>query len=60
MTGCIYGNRYNDPRDENAPGADDYANYQEPDEFWVSGVKTRGSNRYPGHERQPVIEEGDL
>jgi hypothetical protein len=42
---CIYGNYY------------DSADI---DEFWVSGVKKRGSNRYPGYERHPVVEEGDL
>tara|TARA_Y100000034_G_C6901833_1_gene417305 strand:+ start:3033 stop:3323 length:291 start_codon:yes stop_codon:yes gene_type:complete len=41
---CIYGNHYNDPGDE----------------FWVSGVKKRGSNRYPGFERFPVTENGEL
>lgn len=44
MTGCIYGNYY----DENG------------DEFWISGVKKKGSNRYPGYECHPVVEEGDL
>jgi hypothetical protein len=45
MASCIYGNYY----DENTG-----------DEFWVSGVKKRGSNRYPWADRQPVVEEGDL
>lgn len=45
MTGCIYGNYF----DENSG-----------DEFWVSGVKQRGSNRFPGFERHPVTENGKL
>ena len=42
MTGCIYGNHYDEVSG---------------DEFWVSGVKKRGSNRLRGVE---VDENGDL
>lgn len=45
MASCIYGN---------------YFDVKTRDEFWVSGVKKRGSNRYPGFEQLPVIEEGSL
>ncbi len=44
---CIHGNYY------------DYAS-SEPDEFWVSGIKKKGSNRFPGFERHPVAENGEL
>lgn len=44
---CIYGNYYD--------AASEYA-----DEFWVSGVKKRGSNRHPWAERIPVVENGEL
>lgn len=34
--------------------------YKTYDEFWITGVKKDGSNRYPGFERHPVVENGAL
>jgi hypothetical protein len=45
MTKCVYGNYYDEKTG---------------DEFWVSGVKKRGSNRYPWASRFPVVENGIL
>jgi hypothetical protein len=45
MTSCIYGNYYD---------------VKTGDEFWVSGIKKRGSNRYPWAEKVKVAEEGEL
>lgn len=63
----IYGNYFLSTIDENKPyDESDYwdedGNYigTDSDEFWISGIKQRGSNRYPGYEKHPVIEDGEL
>lgn len=63
--GGIYGNYCLVPQDhdENAKlTAEAYERQFDTiyDEFWITGVKKDGSNRYPGFERHPVVENGVL
>lgn len=53
----IYGNYYLVTAEEHG---DADSKWEPADEFWITGVKKDGSNRYPGFSRHKVIENGDL
>lgn len=58
--GLVYGNYFQyDPEKENEKSIDSLQ-YNQVDEFWISGVKKRGSNRQKGFENIPVVDNGDL
>lgn len=60
----IYGNyiQFDPTKENNLLTEEQYQNqlFEIKDEFWISGIKKRGSNRQKGYENIPIIENGDL